>query len=652
MRCNMKYAAIMTPLCLVIAGAMSQRFLRAQEPSTEAAQSRPPVTVQEDESSYTLANGILTARVSKQSGDLTSLVYKGMELLTDKSGHAGAYWSHDTSGGVQTIAKISIDPQSSGQDRAEVSVKGISGGRKMGHGAGAGPDGNFPADIEIRHSLGRGESGIYTYCIFEHQSDYPAASMSEARYCAKLADSFDWMSVNARHNMLYPKDLRQGDKYIYTAVQAENPAYGWSSTTKNVGFYIVNPTVEYLSGGPTKTEFLCHRDTTQAAAPCVLNYWRSSHYGGALVEVGQGEHWTKVIGPFLLYVNSGGDPQTMWKDALAQAKLESAKWPYQWVSGVDYPHREQRATVKGRLVLDDPQTPNANLPNLLVGLAYPVYDSPKVRAAGPNRSRPIDWQIDAKHYEFWVRGDESGNFSIPNVRPGKYTLHAFADGVLGEFAKTDVTVESGKSIDLGNLQWTPVRRGKQLWDIGIPNRNGSEFKNGDRYFEPDTPLQYAKLFPNDVNYVVGKSNFREDWYFEQVPHSDDPNARVVPFMGVSGSGRATPFSIAFELPNAPAGAATLRLAICGNQARSIAVTVNDQPAGTVENLGGDGAISRHAIQGMWFERELSFNASLMKQGANVLKLIVPAGSVNNGVIYDYIRLELDETAQPSASAAE
>jgi rhamnogalacturonan endolyase len=33
---------------------------------------------------------------------------------------------------------------------------------------------------------------------------------------------------------------------------------------------------------------------------------------------------------------------------------------------------------------------------------------------------------------------------------------------------------------------------------------------------------------------------------------------------------------------------------------------------------------------------------LLKKGTNVLKLIVPAGPVNNGVIYDYLRLELQE----------
>jgi len=33
--------------------------------------------------------------------------------------------------------------------------------------------------------------------------------------------------------------------------------------------------------------------------------------------------------------------------------------------------------------------------------------------------RQIDWQTDAKHYEFWARGEENGSFRIPNVRPGK-----------------------------------------------------------------------------------------------------------------------------------------------------------------------------------------------------------------------------------------
>ena len=114
--------------------------------------------------------------------------------------------------------------------------------------------------------------------------------MTEARYCAKLADMFDWMTLDAKRSQHFPADLREGDKYIHTAVQFEHPVYGWSSTTKNIGFWLINPSAEYMSGGPTKVEFLCHRDTTPVAAPCVLNYWRSSHYGGAVVEALDGRH--------------------------------------------------------------------------------------------------------------------------------------------------------------------------------------------------------------------------------------------------------------------------------------------------------------------------------------------------------------------------
>jgi rhamnogalacturonan endolyase len=629
---------------------LSAAFARAQDEGSR------PVVVEEDQSSFTLSNGLLTARVSKRSGDLTSLRYKGMDVLTDKSGHAGAYWSHATTGGQRTVTRVTIDPRSNGGTRGEVSVQGISGGINMGHGPGAAAGGDFTADIEIRYALGREDSGVYTYCSFVHEPTYPAASMTEARFCAKLADMFDWMTLDAKRDMHFPSNLREGDKYIYTAVQFDHPVYGWSSTTKNVGFWMINPTVEYLSGGPTKVEFLCHRDTTQVAAPCVLNYWRSSHYGGAYVTVGAGERWTKVIGPFFLYVNAGGDTKALWKDAQAQSIKETAKWPYEWVEGVDYPHRTERSTVKGQLVLNDPQAttaraplfvptrpnltaPAAPMPNLLVGLAHQVYAE-----TVPGTTRFMDWQTDAKYYEFWARGGEDGRFEIPNVRSGRYTLHAFTDGVFGEYVRFDVTVEPGRSLDLGVLSWTPFRRGRQLWDIGIPNRNGSEFYKGDEYADPEIGLKYAKLFPNDVNYVVGKSDFRKDWFFQHVPHNENPSARAEPFFGVRADGRATPFAVTFDLPAAPRGKATLRLAICGGGARAIQVTVNDQPAGQVDRLLNDGAITRHSIQGLWYERDVVFDAALMKQGTNVLKLIVPAGPVNNGVIYDYIRLELDESS--------
>src|SRR6185436_19236463 len=280
--------------------------------------------------------------------------------------HQYGFWSHDAMGprgSGEAIARVTIDPKANGGARAEVSVKGISKGRKMGTGpgvpGGAQSTGQFAADVEIRFALGRGDSGVYTYCQFEHPADYPTTAIGEARFCAKLAEFFDWLSVaqDPHHFKRYPKELRERDKYVYTVPLTDNPAFGWSSTTKNVGFWCLNASMEYMSGGPTKVEFQGHRDTNRIAAPCVLNYWRSSHYGGAAVDVAEGEAWRKVIGPFMLYVNTGANPQAMFDDAKAQQKKQAAAWPYAWVDGVDYPKPADRVAVRGQLNLQDPLAP-------------------------------------------------------------------------------------------------------------------------------------------------------------------------------------------------------------------------------------------------------------------------------------------------------
>jgi rhamnogalacturonan endolyase len=641
-----------------------------------------PVSISETDRLYILDNGIVRASVAKESGDLVSLKFKDLEMLAtivDEKGlpdltrdppgenltglnrnmtdHQYGFWSHDAMGARSTqaenptIKKITIDPKANGGQRAEVSIKGVSNGRPMGTGPGAQRGGNFIADVEIRYTMGRGDSGVYTSCTFDHPANYAATTITEARCCCKLADMFDWLSVadDAFHNKAYPSSLREGDKYIYTTNQTNNPAFGWSSTSKHVGCFFINPSMEYMSGGPTKIEFLGHRDTNQVAAPCVLNYWRSSHYGGADVSVGADEKWSKTIGPFMIYVNAGEDAQAIYKDARDQATKEIQKWPFDWVGGIDYPSPSQRATVKGQLVLTDPLMPTAKMSNVHVGLTAAAYTPPGRVGFNGAPARQIDWQQDAKHYEFWVKGSDDGTFEIPAVRPGSYTMHAFADGVLGEFAKTEVKVEEGKPLDLGKITWTPVRHGKQLWDIGIPNRSGSEFFKGDVYYTPGIGATYASFFPDDITYVIGKSDFHKDWFFQHVPHgSADPAAiagATRGFRPAGTQGRATPYTVQFVVDSAPKGKATLRAAFAGTGVQSIDVTVNDQSAGKFTRLIGDGVLTSHGSHGIWYEREVPFDASLLKQGENKLTLTVPAGNSTAGVIYDYLRLELDESVQ-------
>ena len=710
----------------------------------------PPVTVAESDDCFTLANGLVTAQIAKRSGDLISLKYQNRELLAAGSGHPFGYWSHDASRGRRQT-RMTIDPQTNGGALGEVSVKSdyvpppaASGG--FGGFGGFGRGGTA-CDIEIRYTLARGLAGVYTCSIFEHQTNYPATGIGEARFAAKLNPRiFNYLNVDTRRRkiMLTPADWLAGTelnfpearrlntgiyrgqvehKYDYSANQFDTRAYGWLGTKSHVGFWFINPSVEYLSGGPTKFELTGHLDISAEAAPVLLNYWRSSHYGGAVCTITNGEAWTKVVGPFLIYCNSGKTPDAMWRDALARAAKEEAVWPYAWVAGVDYPHQAERSAVTGRLVLNDPPAPKLKMEHLLVGLSAPDYLPPRVNRGfggfgmfgpagggedettnqpggsltnsvsgndenaggteGTNRAgdffgrerganfgrgftngfgrfgtnrfrgrfgrggfggfsgpRIVGWQNDAKFYEFWGRGDASGRFAIPNVRPGTYTLHAIADGVLGEFTLTKVTVAAGQTLDLGRLIWQPVRYGRQLWDIGIPNRTGAEFFKGDDYYHWGWYLEYAKLFPDDVHYVIGKSDFRKDWFFEQVPHNEDPENR-----DGRDRGRETTWSVAFNLTNAPQGKATLRLAICGAGTRTLDASVNGQSIGAVTNLVYNATINRDGIGGSWTEHDLAFDASLMKVGTNVMQLTVPAGSLTSGVIYDYLRLELDENAQ-------
>ena len=108
-----------------------------------------------------------------------------------------------------------------------------------------------------------------------------------------------------------------------------------------------------------------------------------------------------------------------------------------------------------------------------------------------------------------------------------------------------------------------------------------------------------------------------------------------------GHGRSTTWTISFNLPNAPKGRATLRLGMCGAAARTIDVAVNDQHAGTVDGLVYNATINRDGIQGSWVEKNVAFDAALMKAGENTLKLTIPAGSLTSGIIYDYLRLEVE-----------
>ena len=691
--------------------------------ASAAPDANAAVTVTENASSFTLDNGIVKATIRKGSGSMASLVYRGVETM----GGNGGYWEQTPQDAPQLTNTITIDPATNAGARAEVSIKGVTGGATMlGRGA---PGGGTYCDMEIRYTLGRGDSGIYVYAIFNHPPNYrPGGVGSESRYITRLSPTFDWITVDKDRNMLEaaPTDWGTGvvvhakeqrimskgvyknsveHKYSYSGVQYKTPAYGWSSTKDHIGIWFINPTIEYLSGGPTKLELDDHFGDNDNPEPIILDYWVGGHYDtGARVNLAAGEQWTRVVGPIFVYVNSldhpkpatqaelsalaatAGNPivplswhanaNALWNDALAQAKKETAKWPYAWVKGVDYTPLDQRGTVTGRIVLNDPLAPkgtSSKFQQLTVGLTVPD-------------SGNLPWIHNAKGYQFWADGTEDGSFSLSKVRPGNYTLRAFATGVLGDFAQADVTVEPGKTVNLGKLEWKPVRDGRQLWEIGYPDRTGDKFFKGDgaNNWLWGWNLRYALLFPNDITYTIGKSDYRKDWFFEEVPHATDlsfvnpeardpanqrfgwvkaesleqyPQTNQTGPWAIYGKGRTTVWTVKFNLPKQEHGQAYLRVALAGvNGLRDgLAVGLNGQGIGAI----GDGtdpdnarlittnSIRYNADKGLNQQRTLKFDAALLKPGENQMTFTVPGGDLQSGVVWDYLRLELDENATPN-----
>lgn len=124
-----------------------------------------------------------------------------------------AYWSHNATHGNPAIARTTIDPKSNNGKQAEVSVKGAYN------------DDSPAIDVEIRYSLGSGDSGLYDYAIFTHPTNCPATGIGEARFCAKLNDSlFDWMTVDANRNqkMITAYDWNHGTELNSKEVRRMN----------------------------------------------------------------------------------------------------------------------------------------------------------------------------------------------------------------------------------------------------------------------------------------------------------------------------------------------------------------------------------------------------------------------------------------------
>lgn len=611
---------------ILVALALSGLLIRSAL-AAEPAPAGRRVTVTDKAASVVLDNGIVTVEIARHSGDMLALRYRGESMLASPgylNWHAGDEDAdfkdkHSTFGRItQGEFRLKVDPAANDGDLAEVCITARQNG------------GNLPFDLELHYVLRRGDSGFYAFVVFAHEPDYPPAKLTQIRLLLRLKDEiFNFIAIDdQRRYVMPPSDtptkalgpaeslqITTGpfkgmvvDKYHDFVDAGEHLVHGWIGPEKKIGCWVVAGTTEDQNGGPTKQYNTAH------FGRILMKIFSCTHYGAAPVDVGS-EAWRKIYGPCMIYLNSGGNAEELWADAKAKAAAERAAWPHAWMKHPLYPLAADRGTVTGQIQIKDPQDPAASAAQAWVGLAAP---------------RP-DWQQQSNGYQFWVRADQDGRFTIPHVRPGPYTLYVFAHGVMDEFRRDNLTVEPGRTLPIGVLHCVPARHGRQLWQIGTPDRSAQEFRHGDNYRQWGLWRKFPEEFPRGVNFVIGRSQERTDWNFAQ------------PTVLLGRKPEGTEWRVTFELAARPKkGRATLRLALAGATKADLVAAVNGKPIGRIVT-DKDGAMFRAGIHGQYLQRDMPFDATLLKQGQNRITLSQRAGgSAQINVMYDCLRLELDE----------
>ena len=598
------------------------------------AQDTPVTLSRPTPDAYVLANGILTMKMNGPEATITSIEYKGENMVSQNSSRARIYWSMDGGTDYQNPNHCVCTVKSNTAEMADVGCKHTY------EAGGAHPD-PHAIDIDIHYVLRRGKSGIYVYAILTHPAAYPATNIGEWRVVwptnAKdgnyllekiyVDDKRHWvmptMADQAKAQTMPIKEIslfktgpwagKMESKYTYSANYEDNGAFGFASDIRQLGAWTVLGNYEYYNDGPRK------QDLT-ALSGTMTHHFGRNHYDGTGFNLAAGEQWSKIFGPFLLYFNSGAPGDELWHDARVQAAREYAQWPYPWLTGVaEYPSAAERGAVTGKFHVVDRLKPGLPVAGAWVGLTQPPPG--------------FDFQSESKNYQYWVKAGADGSFTIPAVRPGVYTLYAFVDGEVGQFSAPNVTVTASHTNPLGDVTWNVPRTGSYLaWEIGKPDRDSTEFHHGDDFFTPYLYKTFSHDFANPLVYAVGKSDYTKDWNYAQSVY-------------VAPDGHSEPWlwTIHFTLDRVPAkGDGALIVALAGSNQTHLQIDLNGKTLEHFEpQLDGGNGLLRQSSYTKYSTLTIPIAMSQLRQGDNTVDLHQTDTHGDFSVVfYDYLALEL------------
>ncbi len=638
-------------------------------PNPARAADDPGVQLVDDGSTVTLSNGILSFTVTKATAQIRTMQLigstNGNEAFNLVSGTGGqGYSTFDYYVGTTRFSKglsgATYRVVSQSDDLVEIAMTGND-------------PANLPFYIDVHMALERGRPGLYCYMIFGYPPGMPdGLTVQQLRYAFAAGDpSFTYFviddargiqqrpSIDATRQWVTLQDTTYllPDGSVWSKYQnisnLEGDNHVFMISNGKLGMSLVQASKEAFTGGPTRQELTAHDYNN---GEILLWHPSSSHYGSPDLEPPHG--WEKIYGPFYLHVNeaSGTDSVAqMWDDAKSVAAREQAKWPYAWVSDPRYA-ADVRSTVSGKLTIAD----NVSAEGAWIVLSTPSQDRIYRGATLSGQ----DWQYKQLDYVYSARADRAGLFTVPAVRPGTYLLTAFADGVLGEYRRENVTVGPAEDVAVGDLVWIPDSHGTTLWQIGTPNRSSSGshvYGGADGFRKYLTWLEYPYEFPDGVDFKVGVDDIAQKWNYFQPAYKTPGTPFQLQLRGTTQDHSLTTWRIRFDAHPYVRGTGTLDIAPAGDVFGTLRITLNGTELASFDPLPGpqgDNSSYRLACRGMYRQLPpVAFPASLIRSGENVLALspvrapLAPLTRGNTvddwmepmaGVMYDVIRMQVRE----------
>ncbi|XP_018331663.1 uncharacterized protein LOC108741360 [Agrilus planipennis] len=591
-----------------------------------------------DGSNVVLENEKLSLTINKAKAQISALYYNSPSDSSIKStnllrGGSGYY-----------IAVISVDGKSvnTGPDVGEMKIR--QNAEYIDLAFINKNTSNWPIHFELHLVLEKDSPIFYYYTIHKYLRDGYTAS--QLRWAIRAnADPFKYYSVDGKRAGRMPTQqainsaetlqdwtYKLSDGSVYSKYQQiSNNEYlhtVFGIYGDRIGLSVLQTHKEWVSGGPFKQSLTTH--TGQMLLFCE----HTGHYGTPDVVPTKG--WSKVYGPIGFYLNDGKSLSQMYLDAQRQLKEEGKKWPYKFVTAPEY-NAQGRGSVSGTLNVNG--SPNKQWAYLI--LTEPHVDDP---------------QFETATYMYSTVAATNGRFSIPAVRPGNYKLQVIAKGVVGRYIQTNVNVESNKNTNLGTINWQEERHGKQLWQIGVPDRDSGEFKSPPGYPSPipnleeyrkfGTWLSYSKTFPNDPDFTVGSSDPAKDWgYFMPMIKTPGFPAQLK-MVNITQNTQPTNWKVRFDYSGSTGGTATLTLGFAANVKAGIRAVINGKEILKVTGFDGpkaDSALFRQAAHGIFRQQTVTFSASLLK-AKNILEFTPPgpvsANHFDKMVMWDFLRMEV------------